>query len=89
MPRSMAASSPSPSPASPSMHLVTTVTEDHQVSLSLRREAYGETDRAEVVVLTVQQARAYAAQLSRAAGAAERQARVIDVPCLPPVEQTA
>jgi hypothetical protein len=54
------------------MHLVTTVTEDHQVSLSLRREAYGETDRAEVVVLTVQQARAYAALLVRVADAADR-----------------
>jgi hypothetical protein len=58
------------------MHIVSTVTEENRISLGLRRETIGDVEKADLVLLTPQEARALASQLVSRAELAERRARL-------------
>lgn len=58
------------------MYLVASVTEENHIAVGLRREAYGEVDKAQMAVMTPTEARAYASQLISRAELAERRAKV-------------
>jgi hypothetical protein len=60
----------------PCMYFVTSVTEDNRISIGLRREAYGDVERALMAEVTPTEARAYASQLISRAELAERRARL-------------